>query len=202
MGYEIARALDAPLDVLVVRKIGVPWQPELGVGAVAEGGAVYLAQQMIDVVGLSEGQVWAVVQRERGEVERRVRRFRGSRPPPNLQDRTVILVDDGIATGGTVRAAIQAIRAQIPKKVVLAVPVAAAETVAELAQSADAIVCLYTPSSLYAIGLHYDDFTQVSDEEVVELLQEVRIARGEREEGDERSKSLIDAEAVTPRVST
>lgn len=174
VGYEVARALNAPLDVWIVRKLGVPWQPELGVGAVSEGDHLYIARDILHRVGLSEAELEQVIKEQRVEVDRRVKAYRGHRPPPELRDRTVIMVDDGIATGSTVRAAIRSIRAEGPKKVVLAVPVAAAQTVAELADEADEMVALLRPSDLYAIGLWYDDFQQLSDPEVVRLLDLAR----------------------------
>jgi putative phosphoribosyl transferase len=170
VGYEVARALHAPLDVWVVRKVGVPWHPELGVGAVAEGGYLYLSRDTMETLGLSDEDLSDVVERERLEVEVRVRRFRSGRPRPDLSGRSVLLVDDGIATGGTVRAAVRAIRAEGPKRIMLAVPVAAADTLAELAPEVDQIVCLLTPRSMHAIGLWYEDFRQVSSDEVVLLL--------------------------------
>lgn len=177
VGYEVARALGAPLDVWVVRKVGVPWHTELGVGAVSEGGHLYLSEAMLEHVGLTERELSGVIQKERAEVETRLRKFRGKRPRPQLRDRTVILVDDGIATGGTTRVAIQAIRAEQPAKLVLAVPVAPAETLDMLAPEVDEVVALLAPRELYAIGLWYEDFRQVPDDEVVRLLE---LAREER----------------------
>ena len=174
VGYEVARALGALLDVCVVRKLGVPWHPELGMGAVSEGGFISLSHEILDYVGLTDDELSDVVEAERAEVERRVQRYCGDRPRPDLRGRTVILVDDGIATGGTVRAAISAIRAQQPREIVLAVPVAAADTLQALAPEVDRIVSLITPPDLHAIGYWYDDFQQVSDEEVVRLLQRSR----------------------------
>lgn len=174
VGYEIARTLHVPLDVWVVRKVGVPWHPELGVGAVAEGGYVYLNQDILDHVSLSRDDVAEVVRAKQREVEERVRLFRGNRPAPVLRDRAVILVDDGIATGGTVRAAVRSIRAQDPKAIILAVPVASPDTIEALASDVERVVCLQAPENLYAIGLWYRDFTQVSDDEVVRLLERAR----------------------------
>jgi len=174
VGYEVARALNAPLDVWVVRKIGVPWHPELGVGAVAEGGDVYLTREVMAHVGLSDADLSAAIESKRGEVEARVRRYRGDRPTPELRDRTVILVDDGIATGGTIRAAIRAIRARAPRKIILAVPVASPDILEALAPEVDRTVCLLEPRDLFAIGLWYRNFTQVSDDEVVALLDRAR----------------------------
>lgn len=174
VGYEVARALSAPLDVWVVRKIGAPFQPELGVGAVAEGGFLYLSSRMLEETGLSEAGLSDQIATKRREVEARVKMFRGEHPRPILRDRTVIVVDDGIATGGTVRAAVQSIRAEGPKKVVLAVPVAAPSVVKELAADVDRVVALLTPVDLMAIGYWYDDFTQVPDDEVVRMLDRAR----------------------------
>lgn len=167
---EVARALGAPLDVWVVRKVGVPWQPELGVGAVAEGDFVYLERANVAAVGLGKTQLEDVVELKRAEVRDRVARFRGSRPRPELSGRTVILVDDGIATGGTVRAAVRSIRAEGPSRIVLAVPVAAPQTVQELRAEVDDVVCLVEPPQMWAIGMWYEDFTQVSDDEVLHIL--------------------------------
>lgn len=178
VGYEVARALGAPLDVWVVRKVGVPWHPELGLGAVAEGGYLHISRSMVAELGVPEKQLEAVIARERAEVEARVRRFRGERPPPALHGRTVLLVDDGIATGGTVRAALRAIKSAGPRQVVLAVPVASPDVLELLASEVDRIVCPLVPADLYAIGLWYEDFRQVSDDEVVRLLERSRQERG------------------------
>ena len=177
VGREVARALSADFDVWVVRKLGVPWHPELGVGAVSEGGYVHLTEDILRHVGLTRDALEELVDSKQREVEDRVRRFRGSRRPPALRGRNIILVDDGIATGGTVRAAIRSVRAQAPKEIILAVPVAAAETVAALSTEVDRVVCLLTPAYLHAIGLWYRDFRQVTDEEVQKLLGEARPPR-------------------------
>jgi len=183
VGYEVARALNAPLDVWVVRKVGVPWQPELGVGAVAEGGYLYLSRGMLAALGLSEASLAETIQRERAEVERRVRTFRAGQPRAKLSGRSVLLVDDGIATGGTVRAAVRAIRAEEPQRIVLAVPVAAPDTLEELAPELDEVHCLIAPTSLHAIGLWYEDFAQVSSEEVARLLQQSRQEQAKNQQG-------------------
>jgi putative phosphoribosyl transferase len=182
VGYEVAHALDAPLDVWVVRKIGVPWHPELGVGAIEEGGSVYLERGMLAALGLSEQELADVIQRERAHVHERVKLFRRGGARPKLAGRTVLLVDDGIATGGTVRAALRAVRAQSPRRTVLAVPVAAPETLDQLASEVDEAVCLLSPRSLHAIGLWYQDFRQVSNDEVVHLLELRRKERARRRE--------------------
>jgi putative phosphoribosyl transferase len=180
VAYEVALALGAPLDIWVVRKVGVPWHPELGVGAVAEGNYVYVSPEILNAVGLRRDEVSEVVEEKRAEVAERVRRFRGERRPPDLRDRTVILVDDGIATGGTVRAAARAVKAASPRRIVLAVPVASPDTLDELASEVDETVCLLSPSNLYAIGLWYEDFRQVPDDEVVKLLERARAERRPR----------------------
>ena len=146
VAYEIARALRAPLDVWGVRKLGVPWYPELGVGAISENGQVHISHEILAHVGLSEDQLQQMIEQQRAGLEERVRRFRGSRPHLELRDRTVILVDDGIATGSTVRAAIHSIRAEEPKRIVLAVPVAGADTIEALAAEVNHVVSLVAPS--------------------------------------------------------
>lgn len=170
---EVAEALGAPLDVIVVRKLGVPAQPELGMGAIGEGGVRVLDPELIRRAGVAPGAVEAVEHRERAELERRVRRFRGDRPAVPIEGRTAIIVDDGVATGGTARAAVQVARAHGAARVVLAVPVAAPEAVRELAGVADDVIALETPELMRAIGYWYDDFTQTSDEDVVALLSGV-----------------------------
>lgn len=168
---EVARVLGARLDVWVVRKLGAPMQPELGMGAIAEGPAVVLDRSIVRGLGVSSGEIFEVARREMAEVRRRVERFRKGRDAPAIEGRTVILVDDGIATGGTTRAAIHAIRKRRPRRLVLAVPVASPDIVASLAQEVDELVCLFQPARMYAIGLWYEDFRQVSDAEVARILR-------------------------------
>ncbi|MGH2719149.1 MAG: phosphoribosyltransferase family protein [Actinomycetota bacterium] len=168
---QVARGLGAPLDVLVVRKIGCPWQHELGVGAVAEAGIRVLNDELLASLGLTPDDIEPVAQREAAEVGRRVERYRAARPQVPIGGRTAVLIDDGIATGFTVRAGIEVLRRMGANRVVVATPVAAAETAAELRQVSDEVVVLYEPGRLYSIGQQYEDFTQVSDDEVVDELR-------------------------------
>jgi len=174
---EVAAALGAPLDVWVVRKVGAPGHQEFGLGAVAEGGRVYLNPETLRDLGLTETDLAGQVRQKQEEVAQRVRLFRGDSPPPDVKDRTVILVDDGIATGGTVRAAIQSLRGASPGRIVLAVPVAASQALEELSPLVDEVVCVHSTPELYAIGAWYDDFEQLADGEVARLLQKARQQR-------------------------
>lgn len=167
---EVARALGAPLDVIVVRKLGVPYQPELAMGAVGEGGVRVLNSDVLAAAGVSEEQLADVERAEREEVERRVRRLRRGAPPVPVRGRTVLVVDDGVATGATARAACQVARAHGAARVVLAVPVAATQAVEELRAVADEVRALEQPTWLGAIGEFYENFAQTSDATVVELL--------------------------------
>jgi putative phosphoribosyl transferase len=174
VAYEVARSLQAPLDVLVVRKVEVPWHPELGAGAVSEGGYLHLSADVLAAAGLDPPDLAAAIDEKRKEVEARVRRFRHGAARVQLRNRTVVLVDDGIATGGTVHAALRTIKAMGPRKIVLAVPVASPKVLEALAPEVDRIVCPMVPADLYAIGLWYQDFAQVTDDEVVRLLKHSR----------------------------
>jgi putative phosphoribosyl transferase len=171
VAFEVAAALGAPLDVIVVRKLGVPFQPELGMGAIGEDGARVINDEIVRLAGVSERQLAEVESRERAELERRALRFRGDRPRVPLAGRTAVVVDDGIATGSTARAACQVARAHGAARVVLAVPVAPPGWTARFSGDADEFVCLGTPDPFYAIGQFYADFSQTSDEEVVTCLQ-------------------------------
>jgi putative phosphoribosyl transferase len=171
VAFEVAGELDAPLDVIVVRKLGVPYQPELGMGAIGEDGVRVLNDQVLAMARVGEDEVAAVERSERAELERRAVRFRGSRPRASLVGRTAVVVDDGIATGSTARAACQVARAHGASRVILAVPVAPRSSLASLAEVADELVCLATPEPFYAVGQFYRNFSQTSDEEVVELLE-------------------------------
>ncbi|HEX6441850.1 MAG TPA: phosphoribosyltransferase [Stellaceae bacterium] len=176
VGFEVAKALAAPLDVLLVRKIGAPGHEELGLGAVVDGQdpQLVLNPDVVRVVHPPPGYIEAEKDRQLAEIERRRRQYVGERPPPPVAGRTVIIVDDGIATGGTVRAALRGVSQHRPARLVLAVPVAPAESLEELAAECDDIVCLATPEPFFAVGPHYRDFTQTQDEEVVRLLDEAR----------------------------
>jgi putative phosphoribosyl transferase len=170
VAYEVARALRAPLDVLNVRKLGVPSQPELAMGAVSTGGVRVLNDEVIRAAGVSATDLEEATAAQRKEIERREQLYRGGRPAPVLEGRTVIVVDDGIATGATVRAALAVVRAQKPARLVLGVPVAAASTVRSLAGEADEVVSVLTPEDLFAIGLWYDSFPQLTDADVQRFL--------------------------------
>jgi putative phosphoribosyl transferase len=169
---EIAEALNAPLDLLFVRKIGVPFQPELAMGAVVDGLRPHLIrnEDVIACSGISEETFGRVCEAELAEIERRRARYVSGRPRADVRDRVVIVVDDGIATGATTRAALEAISEQRPRKLVLAVPVAPTSTLEELRGAADVIVCLQAHEPFYAIGLYYEDFHQISDSEVLRIL--------------------------------
>jgi len=168
---EVADRLGAPLDIIVVRKIGLPWQPELGIGAVAEGGIRVLNDVLVEEVGIEPIELEAATARERGELARRVHRYRGERSAVPVDGRVVIVVDDGLATGYTARAAIEAIRRGGARRVILAVPVAPEDSVAAMRGVADEVVVVDTPPRFFAIGDFYEDFAQTSDEEVVSLLE-------------------------------
>jgi len=174
LAYEVARALDAPLDVFLVRKLGIPGQEELAMGAVATGGVRVLNTQVVGSLRIPDYVIDAVAARERQELARRERLYRGDRLSPDVRGRTVILVDDGLATGATMLAAIKALRQQQPARLVVAVPTASPETCEELKAEVDEIICAITPEPFYAVGLWYDDFSQTTDDEVRGLLARSR----------------------------
>jgi putative phosphoribosyl transferase len=178
VGYEISRSLRAPLDVCVSRKLGAPDQPEFGIGAVAAGGVRVLNEDVVRRLGISDDYIERITAQEIAEVSRRLRYFRGDRPEPDVAGRTAILVDDGLATGVTARAAVEALRSRSPRRLVLAAPVCAAQTAGLLRPTVDELVCLQSPKDLGAIGFWYRNFEQTSDEEVVELLERARSERG------------------------
>ncbi|MGB3633078.1 MAG: phosphoribosyltransferase family protein [Rubrobacteraceae bacterium] len=171
VGAEVSQVLDAPLDVIIARKLGAPGQPELAIGAVAPGGVRLINERLVRWMGIPEDWIERAAEEELAEVERRMWRFRRGRPAPEIKGRTAILVDDGIATGMTARAAVRAVRAEEPRQVILAVPVCAKETAEKLSQEVDQLVCLEMPYDLWAIGLWYQDFHQIPDEEVISLLE-------------------------------
>ncbi len=172
VAYEVARALHAPLDVFLVRKLGLPGHEELAMGAIASGGVRVLNEDVVQTLRIPEEVIAEVVADELRELQRRERMYRDDRPPPNVRGRTVILIDDGLATGSTMRAAVAALRRQGPARVVVAVPVAAPSTCEEMAGEVDDLVCARTPEPFRAVGLWYDDFSQTSDDEVYYLLEE------------------------------
>jgi putative phosphoribosyl transferase len=172
VGYEIARALGAPLDLVLVRKLGAPGQPELAIGALALGtdAEIVTDRPLLAALGVTAAALAAITAREREEIERRRKLYLGDRPPAPVEGRTAILVDDGIATGATMRAALAATRKRKPARLVLAVPVAAPDTVARLRAEADEIVCLEAPPAFFAVGQFYRSFAQLEDREVLDLL--------------------------------
>ena len=170
VAFEVARMIGASLDLMIVRKLGTPGHEELAMGAIATGGARVLNQDIVESLGIREDAIEAVARREMQEIERRDRAYRGNRPAPRVEGRRVILVDDGLATGATMRVAVEALRQQRPARIVIGVPVAPAETIALLHHEADEVVCLATPEPFFAIGYWYRDFAQTSDKEVEELL--------------------------------
>jgi predicted phosphoribosyltransferase len=170
VGYEVAHALGAPLDIFLVRKLGVPGYEELAMGAVASGGVRVLNDDLVRSLRIPEYVIDAVTAWEQQELARRERVYRGDRPEPDIRGRSVILVDDGLATGSTMLAAIQALRQQQPARIVMAVPTAPPDTCQEMRAQADDVVCAITPEPFYSVGLWYEDFSQTTDEEVRELL--------------------------------
>ncbi len=174
VAFEVARALHAPVDVLVVRKLGVPGQEELAMGAIATGGVRILNHNVVQLLGIADDVINRVAAREQHEVERREHLYRGDRPPYQVHGRTIILVDDGIATGATMRAATAALKQQQPARLIIAVPVAAASTCDAFAAEVDELVCVTRPEVFYAVGFWYENFSQTSDEEVRDLLEQAR----------------------------
>ena len=170
VAYEVAHVLEAPLDILNIRKLGVPWHEELAMGAIGTGDVRVLNNDVIMAAGVTTRMLEEATNEQRLELDRRERLYRSGKPAPELRGRTVIIVDDGIATGATVRAAIGVVRAQQPARIVLAVPVAQASVAKELRENVDELVCVITPGDLYGIGAWYDHFPQVSDEEVRAFL--------------------------------
>ena len=176
VAYEVARALELPLDVFVVRKLGLPWHQELAMGALASGGVRLINQHLIRQLGVSESEVERVTRQEQQELERRELRFRGSRAFPDLKGKTVLLIDDGLATGATMRVAVTALRQEGAERVVVGVPVASPDTCDSFRDITDDIVCVVTPEPFHAVGLWYEDFGQTTDDEVHDLLDRGRAA--------------------------
>jgi len=176
VAYEVASALGAPLDVFVVRKLGLPAHEELAMGALASGGVRVLDDELIRIARVSAEDLQRVTAIEQAELKRRERLYRGERPFPDVRGKTAILIDDGLATGSTMRAAVAALRLEGPARIVVAVPVAASETCDAFLSIADDVVCAYTPEPFHAVGLWYDDFEQTTDEEVHELLDQANVA--------------------------
>lgn len=170
VGYAVARALHAPLDLFIVRKLGVPGHEELAMGAIASGGIRVLNDEVLGYIPVSEEAIEAVAQREERELARRERAYRGDRPSVDVSGRTVIVVDDGLATGSSMRAAVRALRKMEPRAIIVAVPVAASSTCVELRDEVDDVVCLRMPEPFQAVGLWYEDFSQTTDEEVHDLF--------------------------------
>lgn len=171
VAYEIAKALAVPLDVFIVRKLGVPGHEELAMGAIASGGTPIFNEDIVQSLRLKQSAIDSVLQSEQKELQRREKLYRGNKPPLALEDKTIILVDDGMATGATMRAAIQALELHKPATIIVAVPVAALSTYEELSPLVNKIICPLKPRQFYAVGLWYEQFTQTSDSEVIELME-------------------------------
>ncbi|MEM4311178.1 MAG: phosphoribosyltransferase [Nitrososphaerales archaeon] len=174
IGYEIAKALKAELDVIIPRKIGAPLDPELAIGAIGEDGSLYLMEPLMNQLGVSKDYIDEEANRQLKEIKRRAIKYRGSREALELKDKIVILVDDGLATGATMKVAIMQVKKKEPKEVIVAIPVSPKDTLDEISRMVDKVYCLATPTPFFAIGQFYRNFEQVSDEEVIELLNKAR----------------------------
>jgi predicted phosphoribosyltransferase len=174
VGFAVADALQLPLDVMVARKLGVPSHPELAMGAIAGGGQRVIRSDVVQALGITDEVIEDTARRELAELQRREALYRGNRPPPQLEGRTAILIDDGLATGATMMAAARTLRTRHPARIVIAVPVGAADTCRMLADEADEVVCLLTPEPFHAVSLWYDEFPQTGDDEVIDLLERAR----------------------------
>jgi putative phosphoribosyl transferase len=170
VGYEVARRLHAPLDVVIARKLGAPGHEELGIGAIAPGGVLVLDERATQILGITRAQLQKVIAKETKEMNRRLQLYRGDRPPPSVEQRTVILVDDGLATGVTARAAILSVKQQNPRRLIVAIPVCASETAGRLRDEVDELICDVMPADFRAVGLWYHRFEQTTDDEVIDLL--------------------------------
>jgi len=177
IGLQVAKALHAPLDIFLVRKLGAPMHQEFAIGALAENGARFINHHAVQQLGISETTIEQITTQEQQEMTRRTQLYRGQNPPPDITGHTVIVVDDGLATGATMRVAIQALRNQHPKKIVVAVPVGAADTCEELTQLADELICLVTPEPFHAVGLWYQRFPQLSDADVIRTLEQAKVLK-------------------------
>ncbi|HET9918949.1 MAG TPA: phosphoribosyltransferase [Ktedonobacteraceae bacterium] len=177
VGYEVAKALHVPLDVFIVRKLGVPGHEELAMGAIATGGVQVLNHEVVNTLHIPPRIIEMVAAQENKELQRRERLYRDDRPQPDVKDKTVILVDDGLATGSTMQAAIEALKQEHPAHIVVAVPVAALSTCEELGQQVYEIICAQTPEPFYGVGFWYEDFSQTSDQEVHDLLAQAQHAQ-------------------------
>jgi putative phosphoribosyl transferase len=174
VAFEVARALGAPLDVFIVRKLGLPFHEELAMGAIASGGVRVIDQSLVRQFGISAADIAEVTATEQSELERRERQYRGDRPFPDVTGHTVMLVDDGLATGSSMRVGVAALRQEKPVQIVVAVPIAPPDTCAMLRREAEEVVCAMTPEPFFAVGLWYEDFSQTTDEEVHDLLERAR----------------------------
>lgn len=188
VGFEVAHVLSIPLDVIIPRKIRAPDNPELAIGAMTEDGTIILDEKLVKYLQVSKDYIKEESERQRLEIERRLKLYRGDAPYPSLKNREVIIVDDGVATGSTMKAALTSVRRRGAKSVMIAVPVCPSSTIKELKREADSVVCLHQPEPFYAIGQFYADFAQTSDEEVAELLKLSRKSQGiaKRRERDDR----------------
>jgi predicted phosphoribosyltransferase len=204
VAYEVARALNAPLDVFVVRKLGVPGYEELAMGAVATGGVRVLNNEIVEGLGIPASMIDAVAARERQELARRERLYRDGRPQPDVRGRTVILVDDGLATGATMHAVIEALRQQGPERIVVAVPTASPDTCEEMKRRADEVICAITPEPFHAVGRWYQEFSQTTDEEVRELLARQNKSDGEAAQSPAADDVVVNAlrETAYPLVGS
>ncbi|MFH0898557.1 MAG: phosphoribosyltransferase [bacterium] len=170
VAYEIAQILELPLDIVVPRKLGAPFNPELAIGAVTEDGSIILDHQIINILGISKTEITEIIEKEKKEAERRLQIYRKNRPPLNLKNQIVILVDDGIATGSTMLAAIKSVQVHGAQSIIIAIPIGPTETIAKIKNMVDSVVVLDTPPNFMAIGIYYKSFTQTTDEEVITLL--------------------------------
>lgn len=191
VGFPIAQVLRVPLEVIIVRKLGVPQNPEFGIGAIAEDGVTFLDTKWIEALQISPAELRAIKASEKVELERRAHLYRKGKLLPLLTSKTVILVDDGLATGVTARAALMAIKKHHPKKIVLAVPICSKKTMVSLSSFVDTIICLQTPEHLESVGMYYRDFHQITDGEVVRLLKEGKEQKGMRVEDSDFGSKIV-----------